>query len=74
MIADLSRIVEILNVAIACSEQDAGVSDIARPEYPALTRTLRARRDNLLETISALRKQLAPPIGFENLMLPRKAR
>jgi septation ring formation regulator EzrA len=62
LIADLSRIVDILNVDIASSEQEAKVSDLARPEYPALTRTLRARRDNLLETISALRKR------FENLM------
>jgi hypothetical protein len=34
------------------------MSDLALPEYPALARALRARRDNLLETISVLRQQL----------------
>jgi len=68
LVADLSRIVDIMNVDITYSEQEAGVFDLARPEYPALARTLRARRDNLLETISALRKRLVRPIQFENLM------
>ena len=35
LIADLSHIVDILNVEIACREQEAGVSDLARPEYPS---------------------------------------
>ena len=34
LIADLSRIVDILNVDIASSEQEAKVSDLARPELP----------------------------------------
>ena len=58
LIADLSRIVDILNVDIVSEEQEAGMSDLALPEYPALARALRARRDNLLETISVLRQQL----------------
>jgi hypothetical protein len=52
------RIVEILNVDISSEEQAAGVADPARTEYPALARKLRARRDNLIETISALQQRL----------------
>lgn len=63
LIADLSRIVDILNVDIASCEQEAEVSDLACPEYPVLARTLRARRDNLLETISVLRQRL---VGYSN--------
>jgi hypothetical protein len=57
LIADLYRLVAVLNVDIDFREQEAGVTDLARPEYPALARTLRARRDNLLETISVLRQR-----------------
>ena len=57
LITDLCRLVDVLNVDIDFREQEAGVTDLARPEYPALARTMRARRDNLLETISALRQR-----------------
>jgi hypothetical protein len=58
LIADISRVIEILNVDIADEEQRAGVTEPARPEYPVLARALRARRDNLLETVSALQERL----------------
>jgi hypothetical protein len=58
LIADISRVVEILNVDIASEEQSAGVADLARSDYPVFARALRARRDNLLETISALQQRL----------------
>ena len=58
LISDITRIVEILNVDISSEEQAAGVADPARTEYPVFARTLRARRDNLLETISALQQRL----------------
>ena len=54
LITDLHRLVDLLNVDIDFREQEAGVTDLAQPEYPAVARTMRARRDNLLETISAL--------------------
>ena len=57
LIADLNRLVDVLNVDIDFREQEAGVPDLARPEYPAVARAMRARRDNLLETISALRER-----------------
>jgi hypothetical protein len=61
LIADLSRIVDMLNLDIASREEEAGVTDLTRPEYPVLARALRARRDNLLETISVLRQRLIQP-------------
>jgi hypothetical protein len=61
LIANLYRFVDVLNVDIDFSEQEAGVTALARPKYPALARVLRARRDNLLETISALRQRAGRP-------------
>ena len=52
LIADISRI------DIVSEEEAAGVADLARSDYPTLARDLRARRDNLLETIAALRPPL----------------
>ena len=66
LIGDLSRIIDILNVDIASSEQEAGVTDLARSEYPASARMLRLRRDNLMETIFALRQRLVRPFELEN--------
>jgi hypothetical protein len=57
LIADLNRLVAVLNVDIDFREQEAGGADLARPEYPAVARAMRARRDNLLETISALQER-----------------
>ena len=68
LIADLSRIVDLLNADIAAREQEAGVTDPARPGYPSLARELRARRDNLLETIDALRQRSLQPIEFGHRM------
>lgn len=58
LIADLYRLVDVLNADIESREQEAGVTNLARPEYPAVARTMRARRDNLLQTISALRQRV----------------
>lgn len=59
LIADLQRIVYILDAEIEFEERQAGVTDLARPEYPVLARELRARRDNLSGTISGLQSSLA---------------
>jgi hypothetical protein len=58
LIADLDRIVQILNVDVADEEVRAKVFDITQPEYPILARALKARRDNLLDTIAALRQRI----------------
>ena len=36
LITDLHRLVDLLNVDIDCREQEAGVTDLARPDYPVL--------------------------------------
>ena len=64
LIADLDRIVQIINVDVAGEEERAKVFDTTQPEYPILARALRARRDNLLDTIAALRQRL--PNGKES--------
>ena len=54
LIGSLSRSVELLTVDIAHEEARAGVRDLSDPAYPVLARGLRARRDNLMETIALL--------------------
>jgi hypothetical protein len=58
LIADLNRIVQLLNADIAAEEDRTRISDPTRPEYPMIARALIARRDNLLGTISALEQRL----------------
>ena len=52
--SDLSRTVEILTADIEHEEERAGVGDLSDPTYPVLARSLRARRDNIRATITAL--------------------
>ena len=59
LIADLGRIVHMLNSDIAAEEERAQVFERCQPEYPALARMLAARRDNLMSTIAALERRLA---------------
>ena len=54
LIQSLSRSVELLTVDIEHEETQAGVRDLSDPAYPVLARSLRARRDNLMETIALL--------------------
>jgi hypothetical protein len=58
LIADIGRVVHILNSDIAAEEEQAGVFDRFLVEYPMIARTLAARRDNLNETIAALERRL----------------
>jgi hypothetical protein len=59
LIADITRIVQILEGDIAAEEEQAGIFDRSQIEYPMLARTLAARRDNLKDTIAALERQLS---------------
>jgi ABC-type transporter Mla subunit MlaD len=59
LIADLDRIVRILNSDIAAEEEQAQVFERTRQEYPIFARTLAARRDDLTGTIAALERRLA---------------
>jgi len=58
LIADLDRIVEIINEAITAEEERAGVFDRFQADYPMHARALAARRDNLTNTIVALEQRL----------------
>jgi hypothetical protein len=58
LIADLDRVVQIVNCDIAAEEEQARVSDRSDAAYPMLARTLSARRDNLRDTIAALEQRL----------------
>jgi septation ring formation regulator EzrA len=59
LIADINRVVQILNGDIAAEEEQARIFDRSRVDYPILARTLVARRDNLWETITALEQRLS---------------
>jgi hypothetical protein len=59
LIADIDRVVQILDSDIAAEEEKAGVFNRSQAEYPMLARTLAARRDNLKGTIAALEKRLS---------------
>jgi len=59
LIADINRVVQILEGDIAAEEEQAHIFDRSRTEYPMLARTLGARRDNLMGTISALEQRLS---------------
>ena len=56
LIADLDRIVQILNDAIKAEEKLAGVFDPLQAQYSMHARELAARRDNLADTIAMLER------------------
>ena len=56
LIADIDRVVQILNGEIATEEEQARIFDRSHIKYPLLART--ARRDNLRRTIAALEQRL----------------
>jgi hypothetical protein len=59
LIADIDRVVRILDSDIAAEEQQAGVFDHRQAQYPMLARTLTTRRNNLQDTIAALEKRVS---------------
>ena len=59
LIADIDRVVQIIDSDIAAEEEKAGVFNRSQAEYPMLARTLAARRDNLMGTIAAREKRLS---------------
>ena len=69
LIANLNQSVDILNVDIETEVARAKVTGISDPGYPIIARQLRARRDNLQMTITALQEHLQKegPSGNEDL-------
>ncbi len=58
LIADITRVIDILSADIAAEEASSGVSDTTKAEYPILARTLAARRENLQSTVASLHQRL----------------
>jgi hypothetical protein len=57
LIADLDRIVRLLNNDIAAEEERTRIFDRSSAKYPAFAKTLLARRDNLAATIAELEER-----------------
>ena len=73
LIADINRVVQILDSDIAAEEEQARVFDRSRFDYPILARTLAARRDNLLGTIAALQQRLVNLPADQAELVPEMA-
>ena len=58
LIADLRWHVQLLESDIQDEQKRTGIFDVSSIAYPTLARNLRARRDNLLVTITLLESQL----------------
>jgi hypothetical protein len=58
MIGELDRSVQMLDADIAAEEERIGKSDRSDPAYPILAMSLEVRRDNLMDTIAALKERL----------------
>jgi hypothetical protein len=65
LVATLSRSVELLNFDIDYEEECARVNESSDPADPMLARHLRARRDNLIGTLNALRARLPEQTNLE---------
>ena len=58
LISELRRTVHDFEASIEVEEDRAQVFNVAKPGYPLLARNFKARRDNLLVTISMLENHL----------------
>jgi hypothetical protein len=58
VIGDLHRGVQLLNGDISAEEERTRVSDMSDAAYSILARLMATRRDNLMDTIDALKKRL----------------
>lgn len=74
LIADLDRLVQILECDIATEEARTQVFDPSDRAYPMLARTLTARRDNLQVTIAALQARLLEVTTVQSHRIPTPAR
>jgi hypothetical protein len=58
LIANIRRVVDVLNADIAHEESQTGISDPRLPEYSMVARALIARRENLECTLASLEVRL----------------
>jgi hypothetical protein len=59
MIADMRRVVQVLDCDVQTEEERSRICDRSDARYPILARQLAARRDNLRVTIAALEARLS---------------
>jgi len=59
MIADMRRVIQVLDCDIQTEDERSGTFDLSHPHYSVLSKTLLARRDNLKATIAALEARLS---------------
>lgn len=69
MIADMQRVVQVLDSDVSTEEELSRIRDRSDARYPIIARQLAARRDNLKVTIAALEARLSSirpslPAGF----------
>ena len=62
LIADLRWRVQLLDCDIKDEEKRTGIFKVSDAAYPTLARNLRARRNNLLATITMLQRQLVEAV------------
>jgi hypothetical protein len=67
MISELHRNAQLLDRDIATEEERTRISDKSDPAYSILARIMAARRDNLMDTIDALKKRLPIPERTERV-------
>jgi ABC-type transporter Mla subunit MlaD len=63
MIADMRRVIQVLDCDVRTEEERSGTFDPSHPHYSVLAKTLAARRDNLKATIAALEARLSTISG-----------
>jgi hypothetical protein len=64
LIADLDRLVRILDCDVVAEEARVRASDHSDAAYPTLARTLAVRRDNLRATIATLEERLSRVVAI----------
>jgi hypothetical protein len=61
MIDELDHSVQLLNADIAAEEERVRIFDPSDPAYPILASSLALRRNNLMDTIAALKERVPGP-------------
>lgn len=58
MLEDFQRKERDLEAQVVQEQEKAGISDVAHYAYPMFAKSMRARRDNMIESMSELSRQL----------------
>jgi hypothetical protein len=69
-ISDLRRLVQLLDADINIEEERVGIFDLTNPDYSVAARQLRARRENLTDTIFRLEGTLSTHVPSAPRKMP----